>query len=198
MSESKEVEEDIKKVMNIIFDIVSSNVFYSVIYAKLYKDLIGIFPTFGDKLTDIIFKYKESFNEIRIVDPNTDYDGYCDSVKSNDLRRAMTMFIINLMKNNVIAETDVINILVHLEEIVIRLSEEDDKSFIIEEITENIFILITENKKRLHKFDIWNTIIIPNIHTISTLRKNDINKYKSMTGRATFKYMDIIDELAKK
>ena len=102
------------------------------------------------------------------------------------------------MKNNVIAETDVINILVHLEEIVIRLSEEDDKSFIIEEITENIFILITENKKRLHKFDIWNTIIIPNIHTISTLRKNDINKYKSMTGRATFKYMDIIDELAKK
>lgn len=198
ISESKEVEEDTKKVINIIFDIVSSNVFYSALYAKLYKDLIIMFPAFGEKLTDIITKYKDSFNQIRIVDPNTDYDGFCESVKSNDLRRAMTTFIINLMKNDAMPEIDVLDIIIYLEELVIKFAEESDKSAVIEEITENIFILITENKKTLHKSDIWVNVIIPNIHTISKLRKTDAAKYKSMTSRSTFKYMDIIDDLNKK
>jgi hypothetical protein len=198
ISESKEVEEDTKKVINIIFDIVSSNVFYSALYAKLYKDLIVMFPAFGEKLTDIITKYKDSFNQIRIVDPNTDYDGFCESVKNNDLRRAMTTFIINLMKNDAMPEIDVLDIIIYLEELVMKFAEESDKSGVIEEITENIFILITENKKTLHKSDIWVNVIIPNIHTISKLRKTDAAKYKSMTSRSTFKYMDIIDDLNKK
>jgi len=198
ISESKEVEEDTKKVINIIFDIVSSNVFYSALYAKLYKDLIVMFPAFGEKLTDIITKYKDSFNQIRIVDPNTDYDGFCESVKNNDLRRAMTTFIINLMKNDAMPEIDVLDIIIYLEELVMKFAEESDKSGVIEEITENIFILITENKKTLHKSDIWTNVIIPNIHTISKLRKSDAAKYKSMTSRSTFKYMDIIDDLNKK
>jgi hypothetical protein len=198
ISESKEVEEDTKKVINIIFDIVSSNVFYSALYAKLYKDLIVMFPAFGEKLTDIITKYKDSFNQIRIVDPNTDYDGFCESVKNNDLRRAMTTFIINLMKNDAMPEIDVLDIIIYLEELVMKFAEESDKSGVIEEITENIFILITENKKTLHKSDIWANVIIPNIHTISKLRKTDAAKYKSMTSRSTFKYMDIIDDLNKK
>jgi hypothetical protein len=196
--ESKEVEEDTKKVINIIFEIVSSNVFYSTLYAKLYKDLIVMFPAFGEKLTDIITKYKDSFNQIRIVDPNTDYDGFCESVKNNDLRRAMTTFIINLMKNDAMPEIDVLDIIIYLEELVMKFAEESDKSAVIEEITENIFILITENKKTLHKSDIWVNVIIPNIHTISKLRKTDAAKYKSMTSRSTFKYMDIIDDLNKK
>jgi hypothetical protein len=198
ISESKDVEEDTKKVINIIFDIVSSNLFYSALYAKLYKDLIVLFPIFGEKLTDIIAKYKDSFNQIRIVDPNTDYDGFCENVKSNDLRRAMTTFIINLMKNDAIPEIDVLDIIIYLEELVIKFAEESDKSAVIEEITENVFILISENKKTLHKSDIWVSVIIPNIHTISKLRKTDATKYKSMTSRSTFKYMDIIDDLNKK
>ena len=198
ISESKEVEEDTKKVINIIFDIVSSNIFYSALYAKLYKDLIVLFPIFGEKLTDIIAKYKDSFNQIRIADPNADYDGFCENVKSNDLRRAMTTFIINLMKNDAMPEIDVLDIIIYLEELVIKFAEESDKSAVIEEITENIFILIIENKKTLHKADIWVNVIIPNIHTISKLRKTDAAKYKSMTSRSTFKYMDIIDDLNKK
>ena len=119
-------------------------------------------------------------------------------MKSNDLRRAMTTFIINVMKNDAMPEIDVLDIIIYLEELVIKFAEESDKSAVIEEITENIFILIIENKKTLHKADIWVNVIIPNIHTISKLRKTDAAKYKSMTSRSTFKYMDIIDDLNKK
>lgn len=195
ISESKEVEEDTKKVINLIFDIVSSNEFYSSLYAKLYKDLILIFPAFSEKMTDIIDKYKESFNTIKVVDPNADYDGYCAYVKNNDLRRAMTTFIINLMKNQAMSESSVIDIILYLEDLVLKFATETDKSTVIEEITENIFILIIENKATLNKSPIWTDQIIPNIHTISKLRKTDAVKYPSITSRSTFKYMDIIDAL---
>ena len=195
MSESKEVEEDTKKVCTLIFDIVSANEFYSILYAKLYKDLIGIFPEFSGKIVDILDKYKESFNNIKVVDPNVDYDGFCDNVKSNDLRRAMTTFIINLAKNQAINESDVLNIILYLEELVITYSEEPDKSPVVEEITENIFIFITQGNKMMNKTAIWKDKIIPNIHAISKLRKTDSAKYKSMSSRATFKFMDMIDEL---
>jgi hypothetical protein len=195
ISESKEVEEDTKKVCTLIFDIVSTNEFYSSLYAKLYKDLIGIFPEFSDKMIDILDKYKESFNNIKVVDPNVDYDGFCDNVKSNDLRRAMTTFIMNLVKNLAISDSDVLNILLYLEELVLKYAEDADKSPVVEEITENIFIFITQGNKKLNATPMWKDKIIPNIHAISKLRKTDPTKYPSMTTRATFKFMDIIDEL---
>lgn len=195
ISESKEVEEDKKKVCTLIFDIVSANEFYSTIYAKLYKDLIGIFPEFSEKMIDILDRYKTSFNTIMTVDPNVDYNGFCDNVKNNDLRRAMTTFIMNLVKNEAISESDVLDIILYLEELVIKYAEESDKSPAIEEITENIFIFITQGNKLLNKNIVWKDRIIPNIHAISKLRKTDPVKNKSMTSRATFKFMDIIDEL---
>lgn len=195
ISESKEVEEDTKKVCTLIFDIVSTNEFYSSLYAKLYKDLIGIFPEFSDKMVDILDKYKESFNNIKVVDPNVDYDGFCDNVKSNDLRRAMTTFIMNLVKNLAISDSDVLNIILYLENLVLKYAEDADKSPVVEEITENIFIFITQGNKKLNATPMWKDKIIPNIHAISKLRKTDPVKYMSMTTRATFKFMDIIDEL---
>jgi hypothetical protein len=195
ISESNEVEEDTKKVCTLIFDIVSANEFYSTLYAKLYKDLIGIFPEFSEKMVDLLDKYKESFNNIKVVDPNVDYDGFCDNVKSNDLRRAMTTFIINLAKIQTVNEEDVLNIILYLEELVLKYAEEADKSPVVEEITENIFIFITQGNQKLNTTAAWKDQIIPNVHAIAKLRKTDPAKYKSMSSRATFKFMDIIDEL---
>jgi hypothetical protein len=195
ISDSKELEEDMKKIYKLIFDIVSTNEFYSALYAKLYKDLIGIFPEFSGKIVDILNKYKESFNNIKSVDSNADYDGFCDNVKNNDLRRAMTTFIMNLLKNEAINEEDVINTILYLVDLVRTNAEESDKSIVIEETIENIFIFIVQGNKKLNQNAIWKDKIIPNIHEISKFRKTDLVKYKSMTSRSTFKLMDIIDEL---
>ena len=189
LEDSENKDDDAKKVINMIFDVVSSNEFYSVLYAKLYKDLIGVFPMFAEKLTDIIENYKNSFNVIQLVDPNVDYDGYCAYVKSNDLRRAMTMFIVNLTKIKVLPEPEMLNIILFLENLIIKSAEETDKSVLIEETT--------ENKITLNSHVIWKEQIIPNIHIISKLRKTDPVKYASMSNRAVFKYMDLIDNIKK-
>lgn len=198
MTNSENLDEDVKKVMGIIFDIVSTNEFYSALYAKLYKDLMDAFPAFSVKLVDIIENYKDSYNAIVMVDPNADYDGYCAYVKSNDKRKAMTKFIVNSMKNGVMTEESVLDIIVYLEDIVLRLAEDKDKNVVIEEITENIYVFIDENKTTLNKTPKWIEVIVPNVQTISKLRKTDAVKYASMSNRAAFKYMDIIDLLGKK
>lgn len=195
LAESPNVEEDCQKVVGIIFEIVSSNEFYSALYAKLYKDLMDEFPVFSVRLDDIIENYKQSYNTIVVADPNVDYDGFCASVKNNDKRKAMTRFIANSMKNSVLSENTLLGILVYLEELVVQMAMEQGKTGIVEELTENIFILMGECKDHLKSDEMWIGKIVPNIHTISKLRKTDAAKYVSMTTRASFKYMDILDLL---
>jgi hypothetical protein len=195
INESKENDDDLNKIAQTIFDIASSNKFYSEIYAELYKELISEFSVFTDKLENLIENYKESLNNICAVDPNADYDGYCKYTKTNDLRKAMITFIVNLTKVNVINNEVVLNLILYLFEIVVNKAQEPSKTNEVEEITENIFILITHSSSLLNTFEIWKGQIVPKVHELSKMRKTDPTRYISMSNRAGFKYMDMVDKL---
>ena len=182
-------EDDIRKMTDMVFDIVSSNGFFSEIYVTLYKHLINKFVFFADKLPDILGKYKESFNNIVPVDPNVDYDAYCVYTKRNDLRKSMTTFIVNLAKQSVLNTPDIIGLISHLENMVLNMAGDASKSNAIEEIVDNLYIIITESKYVLND---WSAA---NIFNISQLRKQDATKYIGMSTRASFKAMDIMDTI---
>jgi hypothetical protein len=181
--------DDISKMTDMVFDIVSSNGFYSGIYVALYKHLIAEFTFFADKLPDILGKYKDSFNNIVPVDPNVDYDAYCVYTKRNDLRKSMTTFIVNLAKQSVLQTSDIIELISHLENLVLSLAEDLAQSNAIEEIVDNLYIIITESKSVLND---WSAA---NIFQISQLRKQDAAKYVGISTRASFKAMDILDTI---
>jgi len=196
LEETQEKVQDINKIAKIIFDTAVSNKFYSELYADLYNNLIAKFDTvFKDQLGDLLNNYKVSINDINFVDPNKDYDGYCEYTKKNDVRKAITTFIVNLVKKNILSETDILGIIMYLEDLVFKYAEEEGRTNELEEIVENLFILITQSEAVLTNAEFWLEKIIPNIHELSKLRKKDASKYKSMTSRATFKLMDIIDKL---
>jgi hypothetical protein len=197
MSETQDADVDIKRITDIIFEIASSNKFYSELYADLYYELMADFSALSNKLTDLLEKYKESLHQIVAVDPNVDYDGFCNYTKKNDLRKAMLMFIVNIAKKGLLKEDDLLNITLYLEDMVFKYAEEPNRSNELEELTENIFIIITQSKKFLMKSVCWNQTIIPNITTISKMKKTNPEKYVSMTNRAVFKFMDIIDNINK-
>jgi hypothetical protein len=182
-------EDDIGKMTNMVFDIVSSNGFYSGIYVALYKHLIAEFTFFADKLPDILGKYKDSFNNIVPVDPNVDYDAYCVYTKRNDLRKSMTTFIVNLAKQHVLKTSDIIDLISHLENLVLNFATDAAQSNAIEEIVDNLYIIITESKSALND---WSAA---NIFKISQLRKQDAAKYVGISTRASFKAMDILDAI---
>ena len=83
----------LQHVAQSIFDIASSNKFYSELYAGLYKDLINNFSLFSVFIINLIDEYYESMNAIKNIDSNEDYNLYCENNKINDKRKATSMFI---------------------------------------------------------------------------------------------------------
>ena len=69
--------EQLTIVANNIFDIASTNKFYSKIYAKLYKELLNKFTIFDEILQNFISVFTETMKNIQYVEQNKNYDEFC-------------------------------------------------------------------------------------------------------------------------
>jgi len=187
---TKECSLDLKKVAQSIFDIASSNKFYSELYAQLYQELIEKYDFFKEYVTNLIEDYYKSMDLIELVDSNKDYDKYCENNKQNDKRKALSTFIVNLMKKGVIEKKNVLNLIIKLQEKIMVFVDTDNKTNNIDEITENIYIMTTLiNLKELNCKE-YTDKIVKNIEICSSYKVKD---HKSISNRAIFKYMDILD-----
>lgn len=182
-----------KKIANFIIDVASTNKLNSVLYANLYKELILQFPIFQKLVNDIVDNYKESIRGIKYVDPSINYDMFCENNKSNDNRKSMVAFIINLMNIDVLSKEELKNTVISLQTLINTYIDEVDKTNEVDEITENVFIFISMMKR----------IIVNNEECASIIQNIDIiSKYKakdhvSLSNRAIFKHMDMTDLLKK-
>jgi hypothetical protein len=184
---------NVEIISKAIFDIASTNKFYSELYATLYRELIEKFPVFRENIKEVVDGYKASIHKIVFVDSNEDYDNFCDNNKQNDKRKSLVSFIINLMKQDVIERSTVADIIIYLEDIVIKNVDIQNMTYEIEEITENMFIFITESMSTLNTNPIWETIV----SNIVMLSKYKAKEHVSLSNRAIFKYMDILDKVKR-
>ena len=191
----KNQEENIElsKVANSIFDIASNNKFYSEIYASLYKELLDKFEIFDKIISKYVEQYLDSIKQIKYVDSNEDYNKYCENNKLNDKRKAMSAFIINLMKNQIIQKEKVLDIILMLQNLVFEYIDVDNKTNEVDEITENIFIFSTMSATEFVNVPEWDNIK-SNIVKCSQYKAKE---HKSISSRAIFKYMDILDFFKK-
>lgn len=190
MSDDAQIE-NATKIVEFIFEIASTNKFYSELYAQLYKELIERFPIFENMIEPFLEKYMESIHDIRVVDQNVDYNGFCENNKKNEKRKATSMFIVNLLKNEVVCKETVMSIIVKLQKFICEYIEMDGKTGEVEEITENLFLLITTTACALNTETVWKMEIDPYVRTVSGYKSKD---KKSLSSRAIFKYMDIVDK----
>lgn len=187
------VDENFIKIANFIIEVASTNKLNSVLYANLYKELIVQFSIFQKLVNNVVDNYKESIRSIKCVDPSIDYDAFCDNNKSNDNRKAMVAFIVNLMNVDVLSKEELKNTIIILQELVINYIDEPEKSNEVDEITENIFIFISMMKRIIANNEECSSII-QNIDIISKYKAKD---HASLSNRAIFKHMDMIDLLKK-
>jgi hypothetical protein len=192
VNEQKEdTEKDLVKIGNNIFDIASTNKFFSEIYAKLYKDISEKFPEiFNSILLSFLEGFTNTMKTIIYVDQKDNYDDFCKYNKDNDKRKATSMFITNLVKNNVIQPEVLVNIIQTIQTNLTIYMNEENKVNEVEEIVENIFILLTNNTTFLKSCA--NTEIITFIQNLSKLKPKDL---PSMSSRTIFKCLDIVDKL---
>jgi hypothetical protein len=184
---------DIRKIAQSIFDIASTNKNNAEIYADLYCYLIEKFEIFSVILSDFIRDFKNTIHNINYVDPNVNYDSFCNYIKANDARKSTTMFIVNLMKKQVISKEILIDIIQYFQQIVFQYVNESIKSNETEEIIENIFVFISNSHRDLKSLDEWTTIV-ENVKKISTMKPAN---YPGITNRAIFKCLDTLDSLKK-
>jgi hypothetical protein len=184
---------DANSIANSIFDIASTNKFYSELYATLYKELSQNYIVFQNNIHHIIEQYKTSISSIEFVDPNVDYDKFCDNNKINDKRKALTTFIVNLMKQDLLVKSQIAYLILHLIDIVFKNIDTENKNYEIEEITENIFIFITLSISDLKDHDLWDSIM----NSIKKLSQCKAKEHLSISSRSIFKYMDILDQIKK-
>ena len=196
--EANTSEEDMLKIGHSIFNIASSNSFYSTLYASLFKDLMKEFTIFRQIFDHNFIEFMNLFKSIDYVDPKKDYDKFCEYTKANDRRRAMSKFIVNLMMNEVINKEDIINIIDQLQSSIKLYIKANDKTNEVEELTENLYIIITETYNELSKeetVDDWNNIV-NSIEVISCM-KPKAKGFPSISNKTIFKHLDMIEEINK-
>ena len=175
-------QEEIKKIGNFIFETASSNKFYSEVYAILYSEIITKHSILKDILNDSIDTYLVLFENIELVDSNVDYDKFCKNNVLNDKRKSISLFITNLMKQNVLDMDVVTNMIYKLDTLMETNVDKADNKKIVEEIVENVFIIVTNMGSC--EADIKEKI------------SGNLTKYNGKMGfsnKSKFKYMDIID-----
>lgn len=183
--------EDLDKIGDAIFTIASGNAFYSKTYAKLYNDLMTRYDFMGNIFKSNLNTFSELFTTIEYYNPNVDYDKFCENNKTNDKRRALGTFYVNLMKENAIEKRHMIEIINNVQSYMMTKVQEEGNKEIVDELSENLFILITNSSEELDDEDGWENII----DNVATYSKSKVKDFPSATTKSIFKHMDILDEI---
>lgn len=189
-----ETNGPLHKIAQFIFDISSSNKFFTEIYANLYKELIDIYPdVYREILNTFIFHFKDSIQTFCFCDPNTNYEKYCEFIKEGDRKKAITTFIIMLLNRGVISPTVVIEITHSFQTLIQQYIKEDDRNNEIEELGEILYILVSLGNETIRPLnnDLWKDVI----HQIGIFTSMKIKEHKSLSTRFIFKMKDLNDLL---
>ena len=187
--DEKEDEFDHNIVGNIIFELASSNRFYSKLYAQLYSELSSKYDYMQVTLQQNITKYIELFDEIKYVDPNENYEMFCENNKINEQRKSITSFLVNLKNCNIVSTEDInkfILILLQRFDENIKLENKINEA---NEICENFCLLFEPN---VNYEDCKINGMCANEY-LNNLAQSKISQYKSFSNKTKFKLMDIFD-----
>ena len=189
MIDDKDAQDTIS---NIIFEIASTNRFYSKAYADLYSSLLVKYPIMNDVFLANFNKFMELFNCIEYVDSSIDYDKFCEINKINEKRKSLATFYLNLMINSVISRNKIQEIIQNLLTQIYEFIRMDNKKNEVDELTENLVILYKpdvfkecENKLNVNGYSIEDLIEI--------IANSKVKDYKSLSNKTIFKFMDMLE-----
>jgi len=185
--------DDMARFSSTIFDIASTNRFYSKIYADLYSDISTTYESFKLTFEHNFNKFTGLFNNIECADPAINYDKFCEINKINEKRKALASFYLNLMCNGIIAKKQILSIIVNMLSQINSFISQDNKKNEVDELSEIISLLY---KKELYNDEDMNGLLIEGCtisEIVEKIANSKVKDYKSLTTKTLFKFMDLID-----
>ena len=196
--------ENAEKMGTMLYEFCSTNKFYSRIFADIFAELASMYDWLKNIFNKNYDTIMEQYNNIKYVDSNKDYDGFCEMNKQNEKRKAITAFYVNLAINGFIKKKGVIKILTNILTSIMNMINVTDKKNEVDELTEIVGVLF--NKELLDDsyedfnpkgdepiVDEFYVLKRSIINTISSLAKKKVKDYPSLSNKAIFKYMDLIE-----
>lgn len=214
--ETAENEHSTVSVMNriasSIFTTASSNSFYSAIYARLFQDLMARemepdhaeYSVFRDVFEKNLASFMSLFDSIEYCDPKKNYDKFCDINKANEKRKAMSQFIVNLMKMGIVEKTQVLALMKQIQELMYSNMRQEGKTNEVDELAENLYIMVKhshavfksggETDPDPEVAELFKT----RVEQITEISKLKIKSKPSITNKTIFKHLDMLDEISGK
>jgi hypothetical protein len=109
--------------------------------------------------------------------------------KTNDRRKSMSLFIVNLMKQGIVVPEQVIELVLDLQRMIREYLKAPGKMNELDEISENLFIIIKNSHQQLLSLEEW-VNVLNSVTYISLLK---IKSYPSITNKTIFKHIDILE-----
>jgi len=184
---------DLVQVSSIIFEIASTNRFFSKIYADLYSDLFLKYEFMRSVFEESFNKFIELFAVIEYINPEENYDKFCKINKDNEKRKALSVFFINLMINGIIDKSKISKL---LKTLLVQISEYvvvADKKNEVDELIENVALLYRKDLIDCDSKD--KSLLIDGLSItefITKLANTKVQKEKSLSNKTIFKCMDLV------
>lgn len=192
--ENEDICKELKRIGDSIFEIASSNGFYSKMYAKLYKELMLKYDFMKTIFNEHLNSDVSIFKNFAYCSPDKDYDTFCKNNKVNEKRRAIGSFYINLMLYDVIPTTKIISMIHEMQTDLISFIKKESHVNIVDEMSELLYILIVHGKSMLKPMkNEWKQFI--NRIEIVSLMTN--KSHPSISNKTIFKHMDMMEAIKK-
>ena len=185
---------ELNKIGDAIFDIASGNRFYSGMYAALYNELMVKYEFMKTILTAKLNTDIHIFNDFEYCSPEKDYDKFCNNNKTNEKRRALGSFYVNLMLQEIIPPTKIIKMINELQTNLTDYIKAENNVNIVEELSELLYGLITTGAPKLKTQKAEWTAIMANVNVIGKMKAKS---EPSISNKTIFKHMDIVMEINK-
>jgi hypothetical protein len=182
-------ESEFIQVAELVFEVASTNRFYTSLYSDIYSHLINLTLSTTSSLVDNPFyrhyntvyeKFLEMFENMVYVDPNVDYDQFCLMNIANEKRKAMSTMFVCLMKNGMAPRENIENILRVLLEKTETFITEPNRVNEVDELVENINCLYSPP----HHYELFHT----KLQQLSTIKHK---QFPSISSKTLFKLQDI-------
>lgn len=200
------------RVASSIFTTASSNSFYSEIYARLFQDLMERekepdhteYSVFRNVFEKNLASFMSLFDTIEYCDPKKNYDKFCDINKANEKRKAMSQFIVNLMKIGIVEKTQVLALMKQIQELMYSNMRQEGKTNEVDELVENLFIMVKHGHMVFKagsgsgSDDETVELFKARVEQITEISKLKIKSKPSITNKTIFKHLDMLDEISGK
>ena len=185
-------EDDyLSKIGVSIFEIGSANRFLSKVYVKLYKELIKAYPVMKNVCVSNFDSFSSLFETFEYCDAKEDYDKFCDIMKNNEKRKALSKFMMICVEYEIIESENMEKIMLDFLKKINKYIDDKDKENAVDEIAANLVIMIQSSLTSFRAMKSSDKIF----KDIEILSNYNVKNYPGLSNKTVFKFLDMVEEL---